>query len=254
MTYQLQKLALVAVVGLVGVGTALADVGDRKTTVTTEQAMLLPTMTLQPGTYVIKLAKSAQTRFNTVQFFDKNERHLVTTVIAYPNERIRPTGKSVFSFWEVPAGQPRALRAWFYPGDADGQEFAYPKAEADRISANNNNAKVPIDERRDVAKAEPTPVRTEPAPAVPAPAQIAAAPQPPPTPVITPEPERRLSAQNNQNNNDEARRTQSDANRTVSQTASPETLPKTASDIPLIALLGLLAVLGAVAVRSAVWS
>src|SRR5258706_7204463 len=141
MKHHLQKLAVLAVVGVGGIGTLMADQGDKKTTVTTDQTMALPTTTLQPGTYVVKLAKSAQTTFNTVQFFDKDERHLITTVIAYPNERIRPTGKSVFSFWEVPAGQPKALRAWFYPGDADGQEFAYPKAEADRISANNNNAK-----------------------------------------------------------------------------------------------------------------
>ena len=79
-----------------------------------------------------------------MQFFDKDEKHLITTILAIPNERVRPTGKSVFAFWEVPAGQPKALRAWFYPGDNFGQEFAYPKLEAERISASNNNTAVPI--------------------------------------------------------------------------------------------------------------
>ena len=52
-----------------------------------------------------------------------------------PNYRLQPTGNTVFQYWEVPAGQPRALRAWFYPGDNFGQEFAYPKQTAAQIAA-----------------------------------------------------------------------------------------------------------------------
>ena len=55
----------------------------------------------------------------------------------------RRTGKSVFAFWEVPAGQPKALRAWFYPGEEFGQEFAYPKGEVFSLTANNIGATVP---------------------------------------------------------------------------------------------------------------
>ena len=51
----------------------------------------------------------------------------MTTILAIPNYRLQPTGKTVFTFWETPPGQPKALRAWFYPGDNFGQEFAYPK-------------------------------------------------------------------------------------------------------------------------------
>jgi len=65
-----------------------------------------------------------------------------------PNERLRPTGKSVFAFWETPAGQSKAVRAWFYPGDNFGQEFAYPKEEAARITANNRGANVPVSDEK----------------------------------------------------------------------------------------------------------
>jgi len=41
----------------------------------------------------------------------------------------------VFQYCEVPAGQPRVLRAWFYTGDNFGQEFAYPKQKAVAIAA-----------------------------------------------------------------------------------------------------------------------
>ena len=142
MTKYLAKLALVAVVSIAGTGVVLADDFDKKTTITTNEAMQLPNSMLQPGTYVVKLQHTPDKNRNAVQFFDKNE-NLITTVIAIPNLRLRPTGKSVFAFWEVPAGQPKALRAWFYPGEEFGQEFAYPKGEAVSITANNTGATVP---------------------------------------------------------------------------------------------------------------
>ena len=132
----LRQLVLVAVMGVASAGFVSADDIDKKTTVTTNETMQLPNTTLPAGTYVIKLLRSPDVNRNTVQIFDKDEKHIITTIIAIPNQRIRPTGKSVFAFWEVPAGQPKALRAWFYPGDEFGQEFAYP---------NNTGATVPTD-------------------------------------------------------------------------------------------------------------
>ena len=70
-----------------------------------------------------------------VRVFDKDETHVITTILAIPNYRLQSTGKTVFQYWEVPAGQPKALRAWFYPGDNFGQEFAYPKQTAAQIAA-----------------------------------------------------------------------------------------------------------------------
>ena len=64
------------------------------------------------------------------------------SALAIPNYRLTPTGKSVFQFWETPVGQPRAMRAWFYPGDNFGQEFAYYKTKSIEI-AKVTNAPVP---------------------------------------------------------------------------------------------------------------
>jgi hypothetical protein len=73
-----------------------------------------------------------------VQIFNEREDQLQTTVLAIPNYRLQPTGKTEFQWWETPAGQPKAMRAWFYPGDNFGQEFAYPKTEAVQIAAATN--------------------------------------------------------------------------------------------------------------------
>jgi hypothetical protein len=251
----LKTLAFVAVVSMAGTGIAVADQWDKKTIITTDEAMQLPNMMLQPGTYVIKLAESSSNR-HIVQFFDKDEKHLVTTVLAIPNQRLRLTGKSVFAFWEVPAGQPKALRAWFYPGDNFGQEFAYRPQEAATITASNSGATVPIDDQSaaktgdsdkdsttvaavaEPAPAPPAPVAAaEPAP-TPAPAEVAAAPQPAPEPVVvaqaTPAP---------------AASETSDAQR-ISQ-APPDSLPKTASNLPWLVLTGFLSIIGALALNLA---
>jgi len=255
MKHYLSKIALMAVVSLAGIGVVSATEWDKKTIITTDEAMQLPTTTLPPGTYVIRLADSDSNR-HIVRFFDKDEKHVITTIQAIPNERVRPTGKSVFAFWEVPAGQPKALRAWFYPGDNFGQEFAYHKQDADRIAASNNHATVPVGEydaeasKTETAATtapaaepapEPAPV-AEPAPA-PAPVEVAAAPQaPPPAPDVTsvevaPAPAPVVDR-------DDARKTDRDDVR-----ISADRLPKTASNMPLFGLIGLLAVGAALALR-----
>jgi hypothetical protein len=138
--------------GLVMVGAALtpslkADQWDKKTTLTVNEPIQLPacctpdhTIVLQPGEYVLKLVDSPSDR-HIVQVFDKDEQHVITTILAIPNYRLQPTGKTAFGFWETPPGQPRALRAWFYPGDNFGQEFAYQKTRAIEIA---RVAKAPV--------------------------------------------------------------------------------------------------------------
>jgi hypothetical protein len=244
----LKALAFVSVAGVFAQSVAQADVWDKKTVITINEPMQIPNMTLQPGTYVVRLSDvGAGANRHVVQFFNKNETSIVTTVFGIPNERLRPTGKSVFAFWETPAGQPKALRAWFYPGDNFGQEFAYPKEEAARITANNKGAKVPVsDEKTPLSAATPSrsneasvtsdnavqqsPAQTSPEPG-PAPVAAAAAPQQsaPAAPPRTP--------------TDDAQR--------VNPSTTPNKLPQTASDLPLIGLIGMLSLICAFALSLA---
>ena len=70
-----------------------------------------------------------------VRIFDKDQTHVMTTILAIPNYRLQVTDKTVFQYWEVPDGPAQSARAWFYPGDNFGQEFAYPKQKAVAIAA-----------------------------------------------------------------------------------------------------------------------
>jgi len=118
-----------------------ADQWNKKTVLTFNQKVQMPNVVLEPGTYVFKLLDSLSDR-HIVQVFSSDETHLITTILAIPNYRLQPTGKTTFQFWETPAGQPTAMRAWFYPGDNFGQEFAYPKNMSIQI-AKLANAPVP---------------------------------------------------------------------------------------------------------------
>jgi hypothetical protein len=116
---------------------AMADQWNKKTILTVNEAIQVPGKVLQPGKYVMRLLDSPSNR-HIVQIFNEREDQLQTTILAIPNYRLQPTGNTEFQWWETPAGQPKAMRAWFYPGDNFGQEFAYPKNEAVRIAATTN--------------------------------------------------------------------------------------------------------------------
>jgi len=212
------KRAVFAVVsaGLLGLAltpTARADEWDKKTILTVNETIQVPNKVLPPGKYVMKLMDSPSDR-HIVQIFNADETHLETTILAIPNYRLQPTGKTVFSFWETPPGQPKALRAWFYPGDNFGQEFAYPKQVATQI-ASTAHAPVPTTEAQQPSEMATAPIETTPAPE--AQQETAQAPPPPaPQPEAQPAP----------------------APPAPEPAPAPTELPKTASPYPLIGLAG----------------
>jgi hypothetical protein len=106
---------------------------DKKTTVTFGKAVELPGLILPAGTYVFRLADSPTSR-HVVQVFSADEMELLGTVMAIPNARLTATGDTVLRFNERPRNAPEALRAWFYPENTWGQEFVYPKAKAAEIA------------------------------------------------------------------------------------------------------------------------
>src|SRR5438477_6758825 len=109
---------------------ARADAWNKKTIVDFSRPVEVPGVVLQPGKYVLKLVDSPSNR-NIVQISNARENHVYATVLTIPAYRQQPADKTVFTFYEMPAGQPEALHTWFYPGDTYGQEFPYPKRRAE---------------------------------------------------------------------------------------------------------------------------
>lgn len=202
-----------AVLCVLVVPTATADDWNRKTVVTFSGPVEVPgvgAQTLPAGTYVFKILDSQSDR-HIVQIFNKEEDHVFTTILAIPNYRLHATDKTVITFRERPAGQPEALRAWFYPGREWGEEFVYAKSRAIELAKETNEPvlSTPIE----LATAPVEALKTAPVEAVAPtgePVELARVVEPPPMAAAAP----------------------------VAVAADP--LPKTASPLPLIALIGLL--------------
>jgi hypothetical protein len=227
---------------------------DKLTKLDVKETILIPGRELPPGKYVMKLMDSQSDR-HIVMIYNEDQSKLEATILAIPNQRLQPTGDTVLQYWETPAGVPPALRAWFYPGDNFGQEFAYPKDMAAELSRVNNakvmyyNGPNTAENTADTFKSAevydapnsgnatnaavtpapaPSPVVNE-APAKPEPTQVAEAapaPQPVVTPEPTPAPQPVLMAQN----------------REPAPAPAPmnnDQLPQTAGELPMIALIGL---------------
>ena len=236
--------SLVAVVSLAPL--AKADEWNKKTILTVKETIQLPTVTLQPGMYTFKLLDSTSDR-HIVQVFDKDGMHLITTVLAIPNYRLTPTGHTSFAFWEVPAGQPPAMRAWFFPGDNFGQEFVYPKNMSTQIAS---SAKVAVPtmttESAEEYKTAPIVATDQSGTSADLDAKVytrtetaAAAPTPEPTPAPAPEPVQAAPTE-----------LAASAPPPEPQPAeAPAALPTTATSLPLIGLLGLASMLAFFAIR-----
>ncbi len=112
---------------------AQADEWNKKTILTVNEPIEIPGAVLEPGKYVVRLVDSQSNR-NIVRFMNEQENEVISTAIAIPNERLQPTGKTEFGWYETPANQPPALRAWFYPGDMFGQEFVYPEGRGTALA------------------------------------------------------------------------------------------------------------------------
>ena len=209
-----------AVLCLLVAPTATADEWNRKTVVTFSGPVEVPgvgAQILPAGTYIFKILDSQSDR-HIVQIFNQDETHVFTTILAIPNYRLKTTDKTVITFSERPAGQPEALKAWFYPGHEWGEEFVYAKSRAVELAKETNEPVLatPIE----LAAAPVEALKTAPVEAVAPtgePVELAQVVEPPPAAAAEPQP------------------------------VAPAALPKTASPLFLIALIGLLALAGGAA-------
>lgn len=112
------------------------DEWDKTTKMTFSAPTELPTMVLPAGTYTFTLLDLLSDR-NIVQVWNADRTKLLTTLIAIPDYRLTTTDKTVITFEERAKGSPEAIRAWFYPGDQYGQEFVYPRVRAMQLAQAN---------------------------------------------------------------------------------------------------------------------
>ena len=210
---------------------AQADPWDKKTILTTNKTIQVENRVLPAGTYVFKLLDSPSNR-HVVQIFNEDQSHIIDTVMAIPNYRMRPTGHSRFLFYETPPGAAPALHAWFYPGDNFGQEFRYPKHLAMLQTVQQTDESSRMQKREEQTKTEET-VAEAPPVETPAAPEPAAEPAPQQEEAVTTQQEQPLELAQNTPPPAPAPESQS------MPAESPRQLPKTASPYPLVGLAGM---------------
>ena len=111
---------------------------NRRTEFTFNQAVEVPGATLPPGTYIFRIMQSESTRhvmeITAKDSTNKNYGHFITVSV----ERPKPAEKAELRFLETPAGQPAGVRTWWYPGERTGREFVYPRAQATKLAKATN--------------------------------------------------------------------------------------------------------------------
>ena len=243
-------LALAVIAMLAGRVTAQETNTQERTFLTFSGAVEMPGVTLQPGTYVFKLADSPSR--NVVQVWDEGEKRMLGHWTFVQSERPTVTSETVVMFKETREGSTPAVQYWYFPGEKIGKEFLYPKDQAERIAARtgaNVRSEAAIaaegvaDSSPDVsAAAAPAPEPAEPAlreePVAEAPAAVAeaTAPEPAPEPAA-PAVESRIAA------------AQVQSEPRAVGTSGQDELPRTASPLALSGLLGLLSLAGAAGIR-----
>jgi LPXTG-motif cell wall-anchored protein len=213
----------VAVLVLGLAGTALAQ-QDYQTYFTFSGPVALPGTTLPAGTYLFRLADPNSSR-KVINVLSQDGKKSLAMLLSIPNRLPTAPQNPEVRFMEAPANAPQPIKAWWYAGNSIGYEFIYPRRQALQLAKASaqpvltTRAETTDLEKSELARVspagEPAPVVVEERPA-PAPAtgraqqgEVAPAPQ---VAVNTP-------------------RTQ---------------LPRTASQMPLVIVLGGLALFAGV--------
>ena len=300
----MKRVRLIATAAILAVAASMAVAAQdtntsERTFLTFSGAVEMPGVTLQPGTYVFKLADTSSR--NVVQVWDREEKNMIGHWLFVQADRTDVTQENVVMFKENREGTTPAVQYWYYPGERTGKEFVYPKDQATKIAARTGVNVLSTDGEIDAADARvssidsqgnvtewqresgaasapassagvingspvsdsaqaetESAVRNAPSSAQPTaaagalagnrglpaqeePAAVDANPAPaPPAP--------RVAAQAEVQ--DRAYRPVGTSGQAESQVARADTLPQTASPLPLSGLLGLLSLAGAYGVRA----
>lgn len=112
---------------------ALAQPFDKRTIFTFTAPVTLPGVTLPEGQYLFRLADPNTSR-KVIQVLNADGTRPYGMFFTLPAERLEPASTPEVRFMETAAGTPAAIRTWWYPGERMGYEFVYPKDQARRLA------------------------------------------------------------------------------------------------------------------------
>lgn len=225
-----------------------ADESNKETKITFSGPVQVANTQLPAGTYVFKLADTLDRHI--VQIYNEDQSQIIATIVAIPDERVQPADNTVIKFAETSDGSAASgtlpdsgipIKEWFYPGETSGQEFHV-------VSQSPVAAVQPEAVVESGAITEPQP-ESPAAPASPEPSpessEAAASPEPQTEAPAAAAPAEESAAPVAQAETPQAAQPEA----APEQPAAPEQLPQTASQMPLVGLIGILALVFAASLR-----
>ena len=129
----LRSACAVALLACFMEGAASAQTFDKRTVFTFSGPVALPGVTLPAGQYLFRLADPIGDR-KVVAVLSADGKTPYGMFLSLPADRFEPAATPEVQFMETPAGMPRAIKAWWYPGERSGYGFMYPKDQARRLA------------------------------------------------------------------------------------------------------------------------
>jgi len=127
-----------AICGL-GLGVALfassvqAQPEDKRTYFTFSAPVALPGVTLPAGRYIFRIVDTTTTR-KVIQVLSDDQKKPYAMMNTITDTRRDPAKDATVSFYETPRGTAAAVKTWWYPGERDGYQFIYPRTQAKQIA------------------------------------------------------------------------------------------------------------------------
>ena len=112
---------------------AQANECDKLTYLTFSAPVSLPGVSLPAGTYRFT-RPDCSTGDHLLRVSSQDGTEIYATLLTIPENRPSPSLQATVVFAETHAGAPEAIKAWFFPGEASGDELIYPRREARRIA------------------------------------------------------------------------------------------------------------------------
>jgi len=106
---------------------------DRRTFYTFKTPVEMPGATLPPGKYLFRFV-NPDSSSGVIQVLSDADKKVWGTFFTIPTQRPDLPDKPEIRFMETPAGTPRAIKTMWYIGERTGREVLYPREQALRLA------------------------------------------------------------------------------------------------------------------------
>jgi hypothetical protein len=112
---------------------AQAQPEDKRTYFTFSGPIALPGVTLPAGRYLFHIVDTTASR-KVIQVLSDDQKKPYTMANTIADQRRDPPNDATVVFYESARGTSAAVKSWWYPGETIGYQFIYPRTQAKQIA------------------------------------------------------------------------------------------------------------------------